>query len=347
MRTSVQPTVNRSAVLDIAKGIGILSVVWAHAKAPFTTYIYQFNMPFFFLISGYLFSKERSFWDFFKRKVYSLYIPFVFWNLLSEFLCWCFGIREYTLASFCDQAVKILLTLSKDDKFYGATWFLGALFTVSILYKLLWQKITLLDKQKSLALLGFFAVIMLTGYQIRYYYHISRTMILTFFYALGVVTREHRDTLSHLDKPVVGVFCAIYFLAVASRNSIDMGRNEYRYFLPFLTGAICCSYAVICISRFLATKCPAFLGKVLALWGRKSLDIVLWQFVAFRIVIALQIHLAGEPLSDLLKYYPVYSESNGWWLLYLATGILVPVLFGALLRAGFWGKFIKRLHLLT
>ena len=38
----------RAGYLDIAKGIGILLVVWAHARGPFSTYIYQFHMPLFF-----------------------------------------------------------------------------------------------------------------------------------------------------------------------------------------------------------------------------------------------------------------------------------------------------------
>ena len=34
----------RAGYLDIAKGIGILLVVWAHARGPFSTYIYQFHI---------------------------------------------------------------------------------------------------------------------------------------------------------------------------------------------------------------------------------------------------------------------------------------------------------------
>lgn len=38
--------------LDLAKGIGILLVVWAHARGPYSSYMYQMHMPFFFIISG-------------------------------------------------------------------------------------------------------------------------------------------------------------------------------------------------------------------------------------------------------------------------------------------------------
>ena len=38
----------RIETIDIAKGLGILFVVWSHAKGPFTPYMYQFHMPLFF-----------------------------------------------------------------------------------------------------------------------------------------------------------------------------------------------------------------------------------------------------------------------------------------------------------
>lgn len=50
----------RIETIDIAKGLGILFVVWSHAKGPFTPYMYQFHMPLFFLISGFLFNSRNS-----------------------------------------------------------------------------------------------------------------------------------------------------------------------------------------------------------------------------------------------------------------------------------------------
>lgn len=35
--------------MDIAKGIGIIAVVWAHSNGPLSDYMYQFHMPLFFL----------------------------------------------------------------------------------------------------------------------------------------------------------------------------------------------------------------------------------------------------------------------------------------------------------
>ena len=52
---------NRNIVLDIAKGISIITVVIAHLQYTcFSKYIYWFHMPLFFIISGYLFKKPKN-----------------------------------------------------------------------------------------------------------------------------------------------------------------------------------------------------------------------------------------------------------------------------------------------
>lgn len=74
---------NRQIELDIAKGIGIILVVWAHAKGPFSNYIEGFHMPFFFFISGMLYmNKGRSIKKYVSRKFVSLLMPFWWWNLI-------------------------------------------------------------------------------------------------------------------------------------------------------------------------------------------------------------------------------------------------------------------------
>ena len=71
--------------LDIAKGIGIFLVVYAHARAPYNSYIYNFHMPFFFLISGILYKSGGDVKTYILKKVKTLYIPFAGWNLIFPF----------------------------------------------------------------------------------------------------------------------------------------------------------------------------------------------------------------------------------------------------------------------
>lgn len=48
----------REIKYDIAKGLGIILMVAAHANIPAKSFIYLFHMPLFFIISGYFFKPE-------------------------------------------------------------------------------------------------------------------------------------------------------------------------------------------------------------------------------------------------------------------------------------------------
>lgn len=338
----------RSRSLDIAKGIGIILVVWAHASGPGSSWIYQFHMPLFFLISGYLFNSRNTVKEFVIRKVHSLYIPFVFWNLAIIFLR---TIRNLiasapTLSYTLKAAVKAVLLLDKDNQFLGATWFLGALFFMSILYKICDAALGKW-KYKRAAVTVFFVLLAVLGFAVNLPYFFSRTLILGMFFAFGVVVREQKDLFRKLDHPITALLCLILFLLIATHNHADMGHNEYTSPILFVIGACMASYFTIWLSAQidrLSARGVSWLRDVLSFLGKRSLDIVIWQFVFFRVVIAAQLLLCGQPLSALLDYYPIFSAAHGWWIAYTVVGTALPILWCDLLRVGSWGKMLKRIH---
>ena len=129
----------REKYIDAAKGFGIILVVWAHACAYGWTIINQFHMPFFFLISGLLYKKDSNISKYILKKTRRLYIPFVVWNLffilVSTILYSLLGVFDIKQLTF--KIIGVLLTLTKDGIFGGATWFLGALFVSSVIYSVL------------------------------------------------------------------------------------------------------------------------------------------------------------------------------------------------------------------
>lgn len=332
--------------LDIAKGIGIIMVVWAHAGGPFSRYIYQMHMPYFFLISGLLYSSNASLKEYTLKKVKSLYIPFAFWNILFYTVK---SVRHGVAASSIFRTVvDIALTLSKDGQYFGATWFLGALFVVSIIYK----AFDILIKESKykdylmLVLSGTFCVI---AFNITFPHMLSRTIICGFFFALGVFTKRHRSELQGFDCFGTALACGCLFLIIAHYGSANMGANQYKFPFLFIVGALMASYAILylCKEFDLRVKILMPVKKFLMYLGKHSIDIVIWQFVAFRIVIILQMYLNSEEItwSGVLSYYPCYSTDHGWWIVYTLVGLLVPVLFCSLLRSGPWGKVLKKLHI--
>lgn len=316
----------RLEYLDIAKGIGILSVVWCHAKGPFSNYMYQFNMPLFFLISGYLFSSRNTPEAYVKNKIKSLYLPFVFWNVIFCILEAELHMVNFGPGGLLRRIVKVFLTLEKSGKFLGATWFLGALFVVSVSYKLLDYYLPD-QKKKSIVLTCLFACLAATGFAVKLPYMQSRTLILSFFFAAGRMFREYRDDFIGYNKTILAVFSFCLFCLIGHYNSANMGANEYRYPLLFVIGAFLASYVVFYISSFLE-KHSVYIKKILILMGKNSMPIVLWQFVVFRLVILVQLLVNGISPGQLLDYYPVYDASKGWWILYLIVGIVASMLLG-------------------
>ena len=70
----------RDPVLDSMRGIGIVLMVLGHSGFPGTDFIYLFHMALFFMLSGWLFSLRGGPVHFIKRKVVTLWLPFVLAN---------------------------------------------------------------------------------------------------------------------------------------------------------------------------------------------------------------------------------------------------------------------------
>lgn len=335
----INPKNDRIDYLDVAKGIGIFLVVWAHAGGVFSKYIYQFHMPLFFLISGYLYHSNSSVKEFTIRKVKSIYIPFAFWNCMGLTFRYLIGIANFSIKSY----ILTILTLSKDGTFFGATWFLGALFVISVLYRIL-DEILKSYSHRHLMLLFFFVSLGICGYEITLPYMLSRTLILGMFYAFAVC---YKDSIKKLDlsrggKIFLAVILAGVFIVFGHYNSANMGGNSYGYFYAFIVEALAASYVTIMISSFINDHIP-ILSRLLKWLGKNSLYIVLWQFVMFRIVIAIQMILAGEELSNILNYYPIYSSDGFWPVVYTAVGLFLSVWIGRILTIRFWKNLIRKI----
>ena len=127
--------------MDIAKGIGILMVVWAHILLTGWTHkmIYAFHMPLFFFLSGMLFKKEKynSFGTFFVRRAKRLLIPYVVYSVAT----WAFWalfryIRHDEVESYIMPLLQTFIAQGSGEFFVhnSALWFIPCLFLVEILF---------------------------------------------------------------------------------------------------------------------------------------------------------------------------------------------------------------------
>ncbi len=248
------------------------------------------------------------------------------------------GMAHMSLRAFLKTAATMVLAVEKDGQFFGATWFLSALFWVSILYKGLdcfWKK----WRYRRACVTVVILVGAVVGFCVDFPYMLSRNLVLGGFYAIGYWIRENQDRLKAFWRWELAVIFFGLFAVIGHNGHANMGSNDYSSPLGFVAGALMASYAVLYCSGQLSQWKLHMAGKfrkLLCFLGKRSIDIVIWQFVAFRIVIALQLFIDQKPvtLSEILKYYPVYATNHGWWVSYTLVGILGSILWGDILKTG-------------
>lgn len=319
----------RIETVDIAKGIGIILVVWAHAAGPLSHYINLFHMPFFFLLSGYLYNigKDTGLTLFVKRKAFRLYIPFLLCNIPAMLFGWAV-LHRLSFAKTMKRMAGTVLTVSNDAEFFGATWFLGSLFVISCLYKYVDSKTSL--KRELILLLS--ALGACVGFLVDIPFGISKNLILGFFYSGGGIIYHYKAQLSRFDNALAAIVAGIFFFVSGKYNRADMGSNTYKSASLFILGALCASYAVIYFSRVMSKYCPLHIKSIFIALGKHSIDVVIWQFIAFKLVIAIQLVIKGIPLNNILDYFPCYSTDGMWWVIYLLVGLYGSRLIGILLH---------------
>lgn len=82
---SKQASKQRIAWLDIAKGLGILFIVWGHVLriGHFRIYLYAFNVALFFFLLGYTFKYDSTLKEFLKKRFVRTMVPYYIWASIS------------------------------------------------------------------------------------------------------------------------------------------------------------------------------------------------------------------------------------------------------------------------
>lgn len=335
----------RIEYLDIARGIGLLLVTWAHSRAPFYNKIYLFHMPFFILLSGYLHKPDTEPLPFVKKRIFSLYVPFVFWNILTTVIRTLGGI--YGVRSMLKLIPKILLTLDKDGTLLGATWFLPALFLISVSYKLLERLFSRIPQSDILLTVLYLGAAVL-GFSVTFPFKLSRTLVLSFFYAVGALLKKRNVDIRNLLTLPGFIISAACFVCLARVTSANMGNNRYSSPVLFILTSFLGSYVVLWIASRLETTSiqPLIaLRKFDIFISRWAVYIILFTFIGAYIVNILTNLPLEVPLFTYIKENPAVGDSTRMlWLLYFEGSTMLPVFIGYFLNLGLPGKALRAIH---
>lgn len=331
--------------VSFAKGIGIMLMVLGHTY--FSDYgfrfIYIFHMPLFFFVSGYCFRKAHldDFRNYAEKRIRRLYIPFIKYGLLFLILHDLFFHLNiyndtfvfegqvshlYGLSDYLKNTFFIFFCLSGNEQLIGGYWFLHTLFFASfIFYGFLKLKIH-----------PVVAVLISLLLSVMLYFHgipvINIYCGAKEFFGVACMMAGYMYKSYSIEK-FVDKYLAYVILVCTSLVILgsvywygEMLYLEWTRTIPYYVSAIAGSIVVMKFSRFLVEK-THYLSDFITNIGNRTLEILTWHFLCFKIVSLVIIAYYGLPM-DHLADFPVMSPYNiqGWWILYFVVGVAVPVI---------------------
>lgn len=250
---------NRIQWVDTAKAIGMLFIVLGHFFPPYiSAWIYTFNVPLFFFISGFLAKKEDSWSVFWHKNINGLVIPFLLLSVLVNVPYLIQNIADFHTLSI--WLVGVLTGFHSIDGVPGCMnmWFVYCLLVVKVLFQL-----TSLDNRR----LTFFVAICLcgmVGYHI-FDFHL-KWAVTNVLYAypyfvcgywfnqknmIGAVAKNIKDwrrnvpiALSSLSTAVVAYYNGIAYTYEGGR------KQPYNHTVMFYSKYPCGATSVVCLAEF-------------------------------------------------------------------------------------------------
>ena len=129
---------NRIEWVDIARGIALVFVLLTHCyhvRVEFCFWFYSFMMATFFVLSGYTFKTALSYKEFFRHKIYTLLIPYVFMAAVCIVFWGGLAVTHGNSYNIMNELAKYTVQIR-----HTALWFLPCLFLAEqIMYVICYQ----------------------------------------------------------------------------------------------------------------------------------------------------------------------------------------------------------------
>jgi fucose 4-O-acetylase-like acetyltransferase len=322
--------------MDSMKALGVAAIILAHSEppAPITPIVSTFYIVIFFFVSGYFFkdaySEDLSLLA--RRRLVSLYVPFLYWNLGYLALHNAFFAvnvyssqtgyldtvsRVYTMRDLASVAFAIV-TLRGTEQMAGALWFVASLITVTALFGLTrWTMRRLSPRYVEYLMAVAVALLFSAGYTnqqlIAWPMFLNASLVSTVFFYFGTLYRRTESRV-----PVTWPFAIVAAVVVVlGRGGVHLGDPSPLGPVGMLIVACAGIYLCLCVATWLEPN------RVTGFIGRNSLAVVATHFLAFKLVSLVYIKAHGLPAFQ-LAMFPVITGEEWWWAAYFACGLLVP-----------------------
>lgn len=225
--------------IDIIKGITILLVILGHSFCTFPLNLYDefpvfgtivrsFQMPLFFVASGFLFSTRGGWASLIKKKSVRLLVPYLVFGILSILLRFVFGaiIRGGT------TGLPILLLKLLNGEFY---WFLYTLLLVMFI-------VQLINSYKLLYITALTCIILCIFTDIRLLNVMTLGKIIYYlpFFIFGMVIKKRYSQIMMIFEQYRQILCITLTLLYAIAIYIDLKFciNVFSLYIIPVTGIL-------------------------------------------------------------------------------------------------------------
>lgn len=281
-------TSKRINYIDIARAFAIILIVFGHTIVHNgNTYwlyklIYSFHIVLFFIISGYVYKEKKEIKTFIKQKFFSLMVPYFIFSILFLIPYFIFG-NDVNSAINSEGKFNLLLLLKEIIYGTGANgalkqntslWFLPALFSTEVFYKVLMKKITKLNPYLKFLILLLISYLS-TKITVIMPWGINTALTLTLFFYLGIVMKKNH-TIEKISKNkwyfLVIIILSISCLFLYQYNiTVSCVNYQYGNYVIFLFISIVISLFILLISYKIKNS------KILEFIGKNTLSILLFH----------------------------------------------------------------------
>lgn len=351
----------RSNIIDMLKGMGIVLMVLRHARAPYSDFVLLFHMPIFFIASGYLYKRDyanniqevkRYIW----KKIKTLYIPYISYvaifivlnnfflklniyttnkEFLKQKVTQGYAVLGYKYSIF--ESIKNILKAAifrGGTQLTGAAWFFQTLFMVLILYTILEFFVEMIyDKVKAIQIQTIIAVCsLILGWicQLKEWYlfiGLNRVFTVYSLVHLGVLIKYY----SIMDRLLVKLKSGYLFLGSLvillfgyHRAFISLDENNIGnpvFFLIMSASGWIMLFSLASILEKSNLKIKTLLGYI----SQHSIPIIMLHFLTFKIVNGIAVYVYGLP-KYMIAAFPVLMTSGVWWIFYTVIGLIIPLI---------------------
>lgn len=281
----------RLRYIDIAKGIGMVSIVLGHlGETDINRFVFTYHLPIFYFIAGYFLTVKNSNLEFIKKRIRTLLLPYYFTCLLIVLMM-------VVKTVMMDHGVPVKQTLldwiyaslyasgnEYQFPFYiksiGAIWFLWALFWAEIMLR------KILDLPYYFRVPAVFGIFFIGIWSRKFFWFplsIQAGCCALLFVYTGYLARQlkRKDRYTHAGEHQAFAFflsVCMWIWFIKNFHSFWLVYGEIGNGFAGIIGSMCACYALIRIVKWI----DQYFGRIskgLAFLGRYSLLFLTYHII--------------------------------------------------------------------